>query len=219
MNGCENSCACACVRVDTPDNMELQSLLRHVATSVPSCPHDVMMNALQQAYIEFGRRSRLLASHYTIHTQRGVHDYDLIPPAGYEIMGLLGEADRNFNYISYPNYNTWYFGWGTRFRLSGSQLIFDEAPSRDAVCNTFALHLVPTECTTDIPRKIATLYGRGIALGALSDLLDIPNQGWTNPKLADKQRREFNRITAQATAAHYTNFGSQKPMMKPIRIL
>lgn len=217
MSNC--ACQCACVRVDMPDNMELQTLLRHVATSVPSCPHDVMMNALRQSYIEFARKSKLLVSHYTLHTQRGVKDYELVPPAGYEMFGLVGIANENYNYLSYPNVDTWFFGWGVRFRLQGTRLIFEEAPSRDKICNDFALHLIPNECTDDIPRQIAVPYGKGIAMGALADLLEIPNQGWTNTKIADWKRKEFHRVTAQATAAYYTNNGAQKPMMKPIRIL
>lgn len=207
-------------RVDNAPTVELATVLRHIAPLVPEVPYEMALDMVQQAYVEFGRRSQLLVSHYTLPMQRGVKQYPLIPPKGYEIFAVSDISDAGNMYRSFPDAHHWFMGWGTRFTIVGNRWIeFVDAPSRDHYARSMAFHLLPAPHATDIPTEVATPYGKGISMGALADMLEMPNQPWYNPNLAQIKRREFNRTVLSARELATTNRGSKTLMFKPVRVL
>lgn len=203
------------VRVDKASTQPLATVLRHIAPLVPEIPYEMAVDILRQNYVEFARRSKLLVSHYSIKVQRGVKDYPLIPPAGYEIYAV---SDRM--YRPFPDVDYWHMGLGPRFHIIGNRVIeFTDAPSQDHYVRDVALHLLPAQYATDIPDEVSTPFGKGISMGALADMLEMPNQPWFNPNLAQIKRREFNRTVLSARELAMTNRGSKTLMFSPQRVL
>lgn len=210
---------CGCIRVDTDQTDRLDSLLRHVAPIVPEVPYELAMDMLVQAYTEFARKTSLLVSHYKLPLQRDVREYLLEAPEGYEIYGILDASNYIDGYTVFPNYNRWYIGWGDRFRMEGnSAIVFEDSPSQDREKH-IALRLLPTECATTIPREISVPYGKGIAMGALGDILDMPNKAWHNPRAAQAKKVEFYRTIQSGRNLQISNRGAKTVMFKPVRIL
>lgn len=204
------------IRVDTPDTVRLDGLLRHIAPSVPEVPYDMALDMLRQAYTEFARKTQLLVSHVTLGIQKGVRVYDIPPPEGYDTFAIL----HPHNYHCYPNPHTWCAGWGTDFRVLNSRVIeLRTAPSQDYADREIALHLIPNACIDTIPQEVATPFGKGIAMGALSDMLEIPNQPWYNPRLAQAKKIEFNQAALTGRELAMTNRGHAKLTMKPVRFV
>lgn len=214
--------SCACVLV-TDNTVPLESLLRHIAPTISEVPYEVMLDMLRQAYTEFARKTKLLASHQELRIQKGVRNYKLEPPEGYEVYALL-QADIcdgvSWSYTSFPNANYWYYFWGDRLHMDGNeQIVFQREPTQDNIQRILALHLLPNDCCTTIPREIATPFGKQIAWGALADILDMPGKAWYNPRAASNKRIEFNRGVQSGIAKFLTNNGAHPVVMKPIRIL
>lgn len=209
-----------CIRVDGESVVDLSTLLRHVAPSAPEIPYELALDFLRQAYTEFARRSNLLVAHKDVYTQRDVLNYSLVAPVGYEVFALSDAANTAYGYTLFPNANHWYYAWGDRFRMVGNaEVVFERAPSRDNVAYSFGLHVLPNDCVTTMPTEIATPYGKGIAMGALADILDMPGKSWSSPRMADKKRMEFARTCLSARNLHLTNRGATTPMMRPVRVL
>jgi hypothetical protein len=211
---------CSCVRVDVDATEPLENLLRFVVPYVPEIPYDLALDMLRQSYTEFARLTSLLVSHFDIPLQRDVRTYMLEPPEGYEVYGLLNMAEGYGTYLRYPNPNTWCFSWGQRFRMLGNTILeFDQAPSRDDIKRTIALHLLPTICADNIPTEISTPFGEAIAAGAQRRALEIPNKPWTNMQLAQLKRRDFARGALSGRNLHIANRGATAVALKPVRIL
>lgn len=212
---------CGCV-VATDNTEPLDNLLRHIAPSVPDVPYELMLDMLRQAYTEFARKTKLLMSQQELRIQRGVRNYTLEPPTGYEVFALLQAdiMDAHWSYTSFPNANYWYYFWGDKLYLDGNtQIVFQREPTCDNIQRVLALHLLPDACCDNIPKEISTPYGKAIAMGALADILDMPNKGWTNPQAAGRKRLEFNRAVQSGIAKHLTNNGAHVLSFKPLRIL
>lgn len=211
--------SCACIRVDDDANVPLEGLMRHVAMAIPELPYEVGMEQLRQAYIEFARVTGLLVSHQEILLQRDVTEYPLEAPEGYTIYGIMQHSDE-YGYVRYPNAHRWFLYFGERVRMEGNHtLILDTAPSQDGKTFKVALHLLPTECATDIPEEISTAYGRGIAKGAIAETLLLPGKSWSNPRLAATYAREFYVTKQSGRNLHLTNRGARRVMMDRIRVI
>lgn len=211
---------CGCIRVDEGQLEPLEGLMRFVSPVIPEIPYEVGLEYLRQAFIDFGKKSRLLVSHQTLVLQRDVREYELEPPEGYMIYGIMQRCPRTYGYILLPNAHRWFAYYGERLRIEGNnRLILEQAPSVDGKQFELALHLIPTDCTDDIPEEINTPFGRGIAKGAIGELLDMPNKPWSNPRAADKYKREFAVVCMEGRNLHLTNRGAHKVMMDYVRVL
>lgn len=209
---------CSCIDV-TEDTVELESLLRHVAPIVPEIPYEMQLDLVRQAYTEFARKTKLCVVVQTLRIQRDVKEYPLEVPDGYHVFALLHADDGKHVYGHFPTVDTWYYFWGDRFRmLENKYLEFKQAPSKE-YDRRIALHVLPTECAVTIPSEIAVPYGRGIAMGAVADALDMPNKAWYNPRAAANKRRDFYREVQNGLALHLTNRGAHSITAKPVRVL
>lgn len=214
MNGC------GCIRVDEGGTVELDELMRFVATVIPAVPYEVGLEYLRQMYIDFARKTKLLVSHQVITLQRDVSEYILTPPEGYQIFGLLQRDQSAWGYLQLPSPHRWFSYYGHRLRMIDNDRIYLEtAPSTDGHTLDVALHLLPTDCVTSIPQEIATPYGRGIAKGAVAELLEMPGKAWSNPRAASKYERDFHITCQSGLSLHLTNRGSRRVMMDPVRVL
>lgn len=209
--------------VDTSDTANLETLLRFVAPEIPEIPYEVSLDMLRQSYIMFARKSCLLGAHIRLPIQKDVRIYELEIPKGYEVYSIQTIEDcRVFARTEWiqPTPNYWFTGWGYRFRMLGNSAIeFQDAPTKDDTNRHLTAKVLPTECVTIIPRALSLPFGRGIAMGTVADMLDMPNRAWTNRAAARDKRLTFNRAIADARALAITDHGARTADFKPIRIL
>lgn len=206
------------IRVDDGNNTRLDDLLRFVTVDIPEVPYEVGIDMVRTAYVEFARKTGLLGAVLRLHMQRGLTRYEMEVPAGYDVFAVRTEA-RNHRWCT-PSPHTWCTYQGTRYRMDGNTAIeFVDAPSRDGDWFQLPVQVIPNECAQDIPRGISGPYGRGIAMGAVADMLEIPNRAWSNPNLAQLKRRQFHQTCAQGRALDITNHGAQPPTFPVIRFL
>lgn len=206
------------IRVDEGDNVRLDELLRHVSVDIPEMPYEVALDMVRNAYIEFARKTGLLGVVLDIPTQRGLTHYDVTVPKGYDVFAVRTESRRDAWCHASPH--TWCTYGGTRYRMDGNTRVeLVDAPSRDGVPFHLPLQVVPNECAQDIPRGVATPYGRGIAMGAVADMLEMPGRAWFTPQLAQVKRRQFHITCSQGRALDITNHGAKQPTFPIVRFL
>lgn len=209
--------------VDTSDTTKLDTLLRFAAPEVPEVPYEVALDMLRQAYTMFARKSCLLGANIRLPIQKDVKSYELEVPHGYEIYSIQHIDDcRVFGRVIWtqPSPHFWFTGWGYRFRMLGNNVIeFFDAPTKDDESRSLTVCVLPTECATTIPRAVSVPFGRGIAMGAVAYMLDIPNKAWTNPRTAQSKLLTFNRAAADGRAVFLTDHGAKPMDFRPIRIL
>lgn len=209
---------CACIQVEA-DSEPLKNLLRWVAPSVPEVPYDLAIDYMRQAYIDFARRTKLVTVPMTLTIQKGVKNYELKGIDGYEVYAIKDINWLDFPYQRYPDAHHWYYAWGCRFRVKGNrELVFAEEPGQDGNYEVI-LHLIPSDCVDSIFTELSTPFGKGIAMGALADILEIPNKPWTNFQLAAKKKRDFDRTVLDGRRLEITNRGAKKPTLYAQRIL
>lgn len=212
--------SCGCIRIDEGGTVPLDELMRFVATIIPAVPYEVGLEYLRQKYIDFARITSLVVYHQKIQLQRGVREYMLIPPPGYEILGVMQYHHNSWGYMRLPNIDRWFTYFGERLRVEGnSRIHLETAPSNDERQLEIVLHLLPNTCVNDIPQEIATPYGRGIAKGAVAELLEMPGKAWSNPRAAAKYERDFHIACQSGRNLHLTNRGSRRVTMDQIRVI
>lgn len=198
----------------------LESLLRHIMPVVPEIPHEMALDRIRQAYIEFARRSMLIVDRLVIDYQANVHDYFLVPPDGYEVYQVMGLESPGYRYVDYWQGYNWGL-WNTRFDVIDNRKIYlHTAPSVDAVDGLIIYaQLLPSNCCNTLPISIDVPYGYGIAQGALKGLLSIPNKPWTHMGLARASELEFNKTVLSAKNLAETNRKREPLKANRIRVV
>jgi hypothetical protein len=199
---------------------QLDSLLRHIMPMIPETPHAMALDRVRQAYIEFARRTSLVVARMVQNYQTNVADYALVPPEGYEIYSVLGLESPGYGFVDYwggCNYGL----WNTRFDVIDNSIIrLHRPPTVDSVDGLVIYAVViPNSCVSTIPDSIATPYGKGIAQGALADILLTPNKPWSSPQLAQINRLEYNRVILAAKHLAETNRKPGPLRAKRIRVV
>lgn len=194
-----------CILADNTDTVPLGSLLRHVLPTVERLPYELGLEILRTAYIDFCKRTSMLIYEQSIDLQRGVSDYELTPPAGYEVYQVLGRDANDTLRWSSPDY--WGPIAGNRYTITGNKWVnFQMAPPRDWMGGELIRYIViPDSCIDVIPTEIATSYGPGIAYGALEIVLLYKNRQWYDPNLSMLFGRKFNIQIGSAKNLAMTN--------------
>jgi hypothetical protein len=124
--------------------------------------------------------------------QKGVSDYEIFPPEGYEFYKARG-VERGSEFYAMPDADYWYPMWGTELSVIGTKyVVFRNTPSRDEPePYRFVYTVVPTECVTRVPREISLSFGDKIGKGVLAEVLRYTNKPWYNPSLADKMEKKY----------------------------
>lgn len=204
--------------LDFADMAPLHNLLRHIIPLVPKLPQAMAMDLLRQKYIDFARRSRILACEITKDYQAGVVDYYLDAPDKHEIYTITG--------IEGGLFGSYWVGQSiTQFTrnfdvIDNNCIKLRSVPSVDQAKGlTIYVNLLPSECIDVIPRSIVTPFGRQIARGVVSDVLYMPNKDWTNEHLGRRYELEYEKMLLSARAVSVSNRKIDSASFKPIRIL
>lgn len=211
--------SCDCTASDMTNMVPLDSLLRHIVPFVPKVPHAMGLDLLRQAYIRFALDTSILVQEIQITLQAGVKDYSLDVADGYELYQI-----KHIDYGCRDRYDYWqeYFVFGRhRYQVvDNCRIILHDTPSQDeqAGLRVWAI-LTPSECVSTMPVSLSAPFGRGIAAGALADLLMIPDKPWTDLGVAGRFEAMYNRTLQKARNLADSNRQAGPLKMKPVRVV
>lgn len=210
---------CTCEVTDTADTTPLSGLLRHIVPFAAKVPHAMALDVLRQNYIEFCRRTSILTQEITLDIVTGQTSYPLTPLAGYEV--YMVKTVQNHNLFERVDYWPAYDGFPFHYKIEGNKsLILESAPTEDTTAGiNLEVSLLPDDCTNVIPTSIANPFGRGIAMGAVADLLDIPNKEWTAMGLAERIRGRYYETIQSARNLSETNRQAGPMRMRGMRVI
>lgn len=207
--------------INNEPEIPLDSLLRHVATHLPELPYEVALDMVRERYKELARKSGAIRWYYELPIQKGVSEYFIDPPTGYEIYAVHSTGHPwtgRWHYWESPHH--WNIWWGYRMRaVSNNHILFESPAVRDETDRYVLLTLIPSDCSDSIPAAVAGPWGRGIASGAVATALLMPSKAWSNPGLAQKHEIDFNRAVMGAKNLVLTERGTKSLEFKPLRIL
>jgi len=200
------------------DSVPLRNLLRHVAPFVPKLPEAFAMDLLRQKYIDFARRTRMLACEIVMDYQSGVKDYYLVPPQDHEVYSIVGIDGGHHGYYWYGMQRTQV---KTDFDVMDNNCIrLHNTPSVDRHDGLKVfVNLLPKACIDYMPASVALPFGQDIGRGVVADALVIPGKDWTSPVLARKYELDYERMLLSARALSSSNRKIDSTSMKPVRIL
>lgn len=196
------------------DTIPLTNLLRHILPAAPRTPQAMALDLIRQKYIDFARRSRLLCYGATNNIQAGVVDYYIDAPEDYEIYSSIGREVGNSWYSNTPNYVQ-------DFDVIDSNAVqLRWVPSvDDANGLKLWVTLIPKECINSMPRSIATPFGKQIAMAACSDMLYLPSNKDSDPRIARKYELDYEKMLLSARALATSNRKIGSTSFQPVRIL
>ena len=193
--------------VNTPDEVKLESLLRHVMPTINNLPYELGLELVRQAFTEFARKTQMLASQQYLDFQRGVVDYEITAPTGYFTHMVREVGSGSNTIVGSITPHSWYVCGRYRFSVIGNNvLMLSAAPSTDEA-GAFAVltTVIPNESIVTIPREVSVAYGKCIADGALAEALLIKSKPWYDPNLAQQKKRDFYRGVQSAGALALMN--------------
>ena len=167
--------------------IEIERLLHHVLPFAPECPEPTAIHHLREATIQFCERTRIWRHELTIST---ADPLVIVTPAGSRLFEIEDAWFNGTRLERVPvNEAADYVGdspgvprWITEYGETGVRLVpFDPADPGELRISAF---LTPSRDATEIPDFLVDGHARTIADGALSDLLMLPNQPFSNPALA-----------------------------------
>lgn len=197
----------------------------NVAPWVQKCPTVQVDKAVTDAVIDFFRESRLLRATLTaIDAVAGIAEYSLANPSGMQISTIREarfsgvkldptseeQLDLNWKAIISAQVFDSTDGdedWRT-MATDAPGLYFQPAPNvirlvgipaldvADALVVSVSLY--PTQAVTEIEDWIFNEYYEGIAAGAISRLMAIPNQPWSNLRLVTHYLEMFQQTAGEA---------------------
>lgn len=205
--------------VNFSETIPLSELMRHIRPMVPQVPPPMALDLLRQKYIDFARRTRILASLIVQDQQAGVNDYRLEPPKDYQIYSIIGKQQHSHRADT----------WGVRFFselqqdfdvIDNNMIILRSTPSQDEISGMkIWVTLIPKSCISTMPVSIADPFGYDIAKGVVGELLHIPNKEWTNDGLSRRFELSYEKMLLSARSLAASNRKVDSNMAKPIRIL
>ncbi len=195
---------------------KLEKLLRFVSPHAPGLPYEMSLDLVRSAYTDFCASTGLLTLKANLEVQRGVRDYTLKAPDGFEVYAVADFEARHLSAVDT-------FGRSHRRAysvISNNTIELAVAPSKDYVMtDDLYLTLIPTETTTEIAADLYTRFAKGIAAGAIADACELPNQPFSDPGKAQLYRREFARTKQKGRNLAITNRNSQVLSFAPIRVV
>lgn len=185
---------------------DIEELLRHVMPLAPACPEPVAIEHIRNAAIDFCTRTSLwretdhidkadgdleiicVPPYATLHRiERALFDGQLLEPITYpDAMDMIARQHNNHGDQGRPRY------------ISQAQPDSVRILPRGLGRLDISMVLKPHQDAEQLPDFLVDHHGRTLAAGALSTLLMLVNQPFTNPGLASIQLQIFERdITNQ----------------------
>jgi hypothetical protein len=204
----------------------LDNFLPEVIPYVPGCPQPIAINAVRNALIELCDKSYWSVYEADpLNIVAGTSDYELDSPTDTDIAGVI---DVMYNgYVLQPaatDQLRQYYGvdWRTkqgspRFYTRLEQEVIRLVPNPDSSITSGLSIIVATKpcqtastCDDDLFEK----WKEGVAAGAVARLALLPQQGFTNPRLAEVMMTRFMQTVSKATIDR--NRGSVRTILQVV---
>ncbi len=196
--------------------MEMSHYLSRVLPSVDGCPSPIAERAVRDAIDDLCRDSRVFRESQSVPMVAGTDTYTITANTANSVLSEVifsRIGDGVLEPITPENRNRLVSGSGkpeyieqltnTDFRLTPAPL--DTTPLDVTVVLTI------TDTATTIP-DIFDRWKEGIASGALSKLMVMPNKPWSNPSLATFHAQIFNQAIGSASA--FAVLGNRKAQLR-----
>ena len=194
--------------------MKFTDLFNDVLPSLPGCGNDLAEYAIKQSIIDACRRSRVWK--YWPDPQDvtvGEPEYDVDLPAGTDVAQIMsvrldGRADPLTPLtveqldLTYPDWRTETGVIEAYAQIEPTRIRVVKIPDEAlpaALAMTLALQ--PRLASTTFPDWIYTQFGDSLSAGALARLQRVPKKPWSDPTLAERNKRLFDNAVAAATGA------------------
>lgn len=203
-------------------NVTVMSVAADVAQLVRGAPNGTLIGAYIRAARKFCRESRWYRASLAGVTVAGTRTYSLGSDPYVEVLGLRAAS------ASLDGGKVWNLGvsnttgWDanrenarpTRYAyVPEGQIALDPIPD-DVYDLTLTLVLQPKTGAVVVPEELLVKWDQVLQAGALSYLLDLEGQPWTNPVQAEKHRRAFQAGISNARADEQREFNAGTQFVK-----
>lgn len=173
----------------------LSDLRKEVKLHANNCPDITIDYALIRALRNFCRESRYYRTTINVNQVSGTSSYTIVPVDGSEVIDV--------EYVELENNNKLYplteeeasrtDGSVTGFYFYPPNVLSVYPQPTENVTNGIEIRavLMPPESTTTIPDAVYRNFKETIVSGALSYILSMQNEAWSNEKLASFKTQEF----------------------------
>lgn len=195
----------------------VMDVIADVAQIARQAPNATLIGAYIRAARKFCRESRWLRASLTGACEAGTRTYSLGSDTYLEVLGV-----RAVSAAKLDGTKPWPLGvsitptWpldGQRDKprryayVPEAQLALDPIPDA-AYPLTITLVLQPKKGANQIPESLLVKWDQVLQDGALSYLLDIPGQAWSDPMQAERRRRSFQAGISNARADEQREFNA-----------
>jgi len=214
------------------DLVSIDDFLDEVMPEVPGCTDFAAMDHIRRAAIRFCRRTNVSQETVTELDIEADEPVLVISPPNthvdvHKVMWVKGSSGFVYPLVRntmMENRQDWE-NLGTAknptnyVRLNREEILLVPTPSTDlnAELDVHA-SFIPSRNATKLDAVLFDEWGYAIVCGALSTLLRVANESWSNPGLAREKDIEFSIEISKAKAAQHKDFGpadlmvQQRPM-------
>lgn len=186
------------------------------------CPDVTIDKYVVEAVRNFCRESYYYQQGMTINQVSGQASYSLAPSNSDEVVTILAVEQSGSSlkqYMGAELNDSSFSGAGYQFEPP-SYLVIAPTPTA-SVTNGLELRLAlqPPEGTTTLPDSIYRNFKEAIAAGALSVILSMQNEVWTNPTLASIKGQQFAHAVHTAKGLRMRGFVNGPIRIRPRQYL
>lgn len=186
-----------------PGFTDFRPFLPRLVAAAPGLPDVAAQSYLRDAAIRFCEASGWLEREAILPMARGVRDYPVVPAecervvrvVTVRICGGTGD-DREFD----PRRDVLEDGCGFRVEALETPDVSVWIDREGDACDRLRVRYVaaPTHDACRLDARLAEEWGRALVDGALADLLSLPEQPFSDPRLAAAYREGFNAAILRA---------------------
>ncbi len=172
----------------------LSLLYSSVRLYAQQCPDATIDKYLNESIRQFCRESWYYQQGMIINQTSGIGTYSIVPSTNDEVLNI--EAVEQSGTILFPltqeqASNPAYTYTGYQFEPP-SYLVINPTPTT-TVASGLELRLIlqPPEGSTTIPDSVYRNYKETIVAGALSNILNLQNEAWSNPALSNQMLQVY----------------------------
>lgn len=197
----------------------LSSLYSSVRLYAQQCPDTTIDKFLIEAIREFCRETGFYQETLTMNIVAAQSDYTLTPTSSQELIGVEWvkvdgspvTATRKQDVAEYPDD---YSYTAYSFQPNDTLTVYPEPEANITNGLEARVIIMPPESTTTIPDSIYRHFKEGIVQGALSYILGMQNEAWSNERLSIQMKQMFALTLNRAKADKMRGFVSRPLSVK-----
>lgn len=189
----------------------LSSLYSSVRLLAQQCPDTTIDKYLIEAIREFCRESWFYQEVLTQNITASTSDYTLTPSSSQELIAVVsvkvdGDPLDPVRMQDVDAVSDEYVHRAWKFEPNNTLTIYPEPTATITNGLVTRVAIMPPENTTTIPDVIYRHYKETIVAGALTTILSLQNEAWSNPQKAMEKALEFRVGVNRAKGQRMTGF-------------